>query len=274
MTAPTRAAQLLALREPPPPLVRRAAGVVTVVLVILTWALLTRGTTPESRAISPTVLPSPMEVVRSFPVLVTERNLIGGIAASMQRVLLGFGLAALIAVPLGILAGSYRLIDAAAQPVSVFMRNVPVAALIPLTLQAFGVGELQKVMFLFLATAPFLFYETARAIVQVDGRYVDTAQTLGARPRQVMAKVLIALAAPSIYGALRANFGLAFGYVMLAEVVDAGAGLGFLLLQSQRRGLPEHLLATLLVIGALAWLIDQTFRFFQRGFFPYLTTRE
>lgn len=274
MTAPTRAAQLLALREPPPPLVRRAAGVVTVVLVILTWALLTRGATPESRAISPTVLPSPMEVVRSFPVLVTERNLIGGIAASMQRVLLGFGLAALIAVPLGILAGSYRLIDAAAQPVSVFMRNVPVAALIPLTLQAFGVGELQKVMFLFLATAPFLFYETARAIVQVDGRYVDTAQTLGARPRQVMAKVLIALAAPSIYGALRANFGLAFGYVMLAEVVDAGAGLGFLLLQSQRRGLPEHLLATLLVIGALAWLIDQTFRFFQRGFFPYLTTRE
>lgn len=274
MTAPTRAAPLFALREIPPPLVRRAAGVVTVLLVILTWYLLTRGATPEARAISPTVLPSPMEVVRSFPVLVTERNLIGGIAASMQRVLLGFGLAVVLAVPLGIFAGSYRLIDAAAQPISVFMRNVPVAALIPLTLQAFGVGELQKVMFLFLATAPFLFYETARAIVQVDGRYVDTAQTLGARPRQVMTKVLIALAAPAIYGALRANFGLAFGYVMLAEVVDAGAGLGFLLLQSQRRGLPEHLLATLLVIGALAWLIDQTFRFFQRGFFPYLTTRE
>ena len=274
MTAPSRAAPLFALREIPPPLVRRAAGVITVLLVILTWALLTRGATPEARAISPTVLPSPMEVVRSFPVLVTERNLIGGIAASMQRVLLGFGLAAILAVPLGILAGSYRLIDAAAQPISVFMRNVPVAALIPLTLQAFGVGELQKVMFLFLATAPFLFYETARAIVQVDGRYVDTAQTLGARPRQVMTKVLIALAAPAIYGALRANFGLAFGYVMLAEVVDAGAGLGFLLLQSQRRGLPEHLLATLLVIGTLAWLIDQTFRFFQRGFFPYLTTRE
>ena len=274
MTVPTRATPLLALREPPPPLVRKVAGVVTVVLVILTWAMLTRGATPEARAISPTVLPSPMEVVRSFPVLVTERNLVGGIAASMQRVLLGFGLAAVIAVPLGILAGSYRLIDAAAQPISVFMRNVPVAALIPLTLQAFGVGELQKVMFLFLATAPFLFYETARAIVQVDGRYVDTAQTLGARPRQVMTKVLIALAAPSIYGALRANFGLAFGYVMLAEVVDAGAGLGFLLLQSQRRGLPEHLVATLLVIGTLAWLIDQTFRFFQRGFFPYLTTRE
>jgi NitT/TauT family transport system permease protein len=274
MTARTRAAPWLALRELPPPLVRRSAGVLTVVLVIALWAAVTSGPTAESRTISPTVLPSPMEVVRSFPVLLTERNLIGSIAASMQRVLLGFGLAAVIAVPLGILAGSFRLVDAAAQPISVFMRNVPIAALIPLTLQAFGVGELQKVMFLFLATAPFLFHETARAVAQVGDRYVDTAWTLGARPRQVVTKVLIALAAPAIYGALRANFGLAFGYVMLAEVVDAGAGLGFLLLQSQRRGLPEHLLATLLVIGALAWLIDQTFRFFQRGFFPYVTSGE
>ncbi|MBC7897665.1 MAG: ABC transporter permease subunit [Cytophagaceae bacterium] len=274
MTAPARPAPWLALRELPPPLVRRAAGVVTVLLVLVVWALLTRGATAESRAISPTVLPSPFEVLRSFPVLLTERNLVGSIAASMQRVLLGFGLAAIIAVPLGIAAGSYRLVDAASQPISVFMRNVPVAALIPLTLQAFGVGELQKVMFLFLATAPFLFHEVARAVALVDDRYVDTAQTLGARPRQIVSKVLIALAAPSIYGALRANFGMAFGYVMLAEVVDARAGLGFLLLQSQRRGLPEHLLATLLVIGLLAWLIDQTFRFFGRGFFPYLKAGE
>jgi NitT/TauT family transport system permease protein len=203
-------------------------------------------------------------------VLLTERNLVGSIAASMQRVMLGFGLAALVAVPLGILR-ELPSRCAAAQPISVFMRNVPIAAH-PAHLQAFGVGELQKVMFLFLATAPFLFHETGRAIAQVGDRYVDTAWTLGARRRQVVTKVLIALAGPSIYGALRANFGLAFGYVMLAEVVDAGAGLGFLLLQSQRRGLPEHLLATLIVIGVLAWLIDQTFRFFERGFFPYVTS--
>ena len=230
---------------------------------------MTSGATPEARRISPTVLPSPGEVLAAFPVLLKERNLIGSIAASMQRVLLGFGLAALVAIPLGIVAGSYRLVDAAAQPVSVFMRNVPVAALLPLTLQAFGVGELQKVMFLFLACAPFMFHETARAIVLVHDRYVDTAETLGAKPHQIVSKVLISLALPDIYATLRANFALAFGYVMLAEVVDAGAGLGFLLLQSQRRGMPEHLVATLLVIGLLAWLFDFGFKFFQRGFFPY-----
>jgi ABC-type nitrate/sulfonate/bicarbonate transport system permease component len=269
-----RPASWLALRTLPPAMVRRGAGVFTVLLVVALWAALTSGPTPESRSISPTVLPSPGEVMRSFPALVTDRNLVGSIAASMQRVLLGFGLAALVAIPLGIIAGAYRLVDAAAQPVSVFMRNIPVAALLPLTLQAFGVGELQKVMFLFLACAPFMFHETARAIVQVHDRYVDTAQTLGATSTHIISKVLIALALPDIYATLRSNFGLAFGYVMLAEVVDAKAGLGFMLLQSQRRGLPEHLLATLLVIGLIAWLIDYGFKFFQRGFFPYRPVHE
>ena len=264
----------LALRTLPPAAVRRAAGLVTVAAVLLLWGVLTRGATPEARAISPAVLPAPLEVLRSFPVLITERNLAGSIAASMQRVLLGFGLAALCAVPLGVLAGSYRLVDASAQPLSLFMRNVPVAALLPLTLPAFGVGELQKVMFLILACAPFMFHETARAIIHVHDRYVDTAHTLGASSAQLVTKVLIALALPDIYATLRSNFGLAFGYVMLAEVVDAKAGLGFLLLQSQRRGLPEHLLATLMVIGVLAYLIDQGFKFFERGFFPYRPIHE
>ncbi|MBL8958603.1 MAG: ABC transporter permease subunit, partial [Gemmatimonadetes bacterium] len=124
------------------------------------------------------------------------------------------------------------------------------------------------------ACAPFMFHETARAIVQVHDRYVDTAQTLGATSTHIISKVLIALALPDIYATLRSNFGLAFGYVMLAEVVDAKAGLGFMLLQSQRRGLPEHLLATLLVIGLIAWLIDHGFKFFQRGFFPYRPVHE
>lgn len=210
-----------------------------------------------------------MEVLRGFPGLVTERNLIGGIAASLNRVFLGFGLALLVAVPLGIIAGSFRIFGAAAQPISLFGRTIPVAALLPLTLQMFGIGELQKIMFIFLATAPFVFHDAARAVIGVHDRYVDTAQTLGASPRHVMTKVLIALALPDIYASVRTMFGVAFGYIMLAEVVDAKAGLGFIMLQSQRRGMPEHLVGTLFVISGLAFGIDALFKFFQRGLFPY-----
>ena len=265
---------LLALRATPSLPVRQAAGGVAIVLVLLAWYLLTSGATPEARAISPSVFPSPGEVIKGFPSLVTERNLVGGIAASLNRVFLGFGLALLVAIPLGIVAGSFRLFGAAAQPISLFGRTIPVAALLPLSLQMFGIGELQKVMFIFLATAPFIFHDTARAIVGVEDRYVDTDRTLGASSSHVMAKVLIPLALPDIYALIRAMFGIAFGYIMLAEVVDAGAGLGYILLQSQRRGMPEHLVGTLFVISALAYGIDALFRFFERGFFPYRRSHE
>ena len=265
---------LLALRVVPPPAVRHMAGGVAIAGVLAAWYLLTRGATPEARVISPSVFPSPGEVVRGLPSLVGERNLVGGIAASLYRVFAGFGLAVLVGIPLGIVAGAYRLVGAAAQPLSLFARTVPVAALLPLTLQMFGIGEWQKVMFIFLATAPFLFHDSARAIAGVQDRYVDTARTLGAVPRDVLARVLIPLALPDIYASVRGLFGVAFGYIMLAEVVDAKAGLGYILLQSQRRGMPEHLVGTLFVISALAWGIDALFRFFQKGFFPYRASHD
>ena len=267
-------APLLALRVNPPLAIRQAAGAIAIAVIILIWFLLTRGATAEARVISPSVFPSPGEVLKGFPSLVTERNLIGGIAASLNRVFLGFGLALLVAVPLGIAAGSFRLFGAAAQPISLFGRTIPVAALLPLTLQMFGIGELQKIMFIFLATAPFVFHDTARAIVGVQDRYVDTARTLGASTSHVLTKVLIALALPDIYATVRTMFGIAFGYIMLAEVVDAKAGLGYLMLQSQRRGMPEHLVATLFVISGLAFGIDALFKFFERGFFPYRESNE
>ncbi|MEP7384184.1 MAG: ABC transporter permease subunit [Gemmatimonadota bacterium] len=262
-------APVFALRTTPSLPVRQAAGAVAIAIVLLAWLLLTNGATPEARAISPSVFPSPGEVLKGFPSLVTERNLVGGIAASLNRVFLGFGLALLVAIPLGIVAGSFRIVGAAAQPISLFARTIPVAALLPLTLQMFGIGELQKIMFIFLATAPFVFHDTARAIVAVEDRYVDTARTLGAASSHVMTKVLIPLALPEIYATVRSMFGIAFGYIMLAEVVDARAGLGYIMLQSQRRGMPEHLVGTLFVISGLAFGIDALFKFFERGFFPY-----
>ncbi|MEZ4588175.1 MAG: ABC transporter permease [Gemmatimonadales bacterium] len=260
---------LWALRVAPSTWTGRAVGLGAVVVLVLIWAALTWGEVPERRIISPVILPSPMEVVGSVGTLVRERALLPSIAATLKRVLLGFGLAALVGVPLGVLAGSWRVIDAAAAPLAIFGRNIPIAALIPLTILWFGIGETQKVMFIFVACMPFVFSDTVRAIVNVPDRYVDTAQTLGASPTQVIRKVLLALALPEIYGSLRSLFGLAFGYIMLAELINAGYGLGYLLSTSQRRGLTEHIILILLVIGALAYGIDRALGWFQRGLFPY-----
>ncbi len=259
------------LRVPPPGQTGKLLGGLTLAAVIGFWWFATNGDTPESRLISPVILPSPAEVLKSFPALWNERGLLASIFATLRRVLIGFGLAAIIGVPLGILAGSWRVFDSASAPLALFGRNIPVAALIPLTILWFGIEETQKVMFLFIACVPFVFSDSVRAIISVPERYVETAQTLGATSAQIVTKVLVALALPDIYKSLRSLFGMAFGYIMLAELINAEHGLGYLLSTSQRRGMSDHIILILVIIGLIAFCIDRFLLFMQRGLFPHRT---
>jgi ABC-type nitrate/sulfonate/bicarbonate transport system permease component len=249
-------------------MLRRALGLGSVLLLVGLWWLVTLGP-PEERFISPVILPGPWDVVGSFPTLLRERALLQSIAATLTRVFIGFGLAVIVGVPLGIVAGSWRVVESAGAPLALFGRNVPVAALIPLTILWFGIDETQKVMFIFVACLPFVYSDAVRAIAGVHDRYVETAQTLGATSSQIVRKVLVALALPDIYDSLRHLFGMAFGYIMLAELINAQHGLGFLLMTSQRRGLSEHIILILVIIGFLAYSIDRLLYFFQRGLFPH-----
>src|SRR3954469_4631180 len=260
---------LLALRIPPSRMTRRLVGAAAVGVIVLVWWIATSGIGSEERWISPVILPSPAEVIRSFPTLLYERGLLQSIAATLKRVLIGFGLAVLVGVPLGIAAGAWRVLEAAGGPIALFGRNLPVAALIPLTILWFGIDETQKAMFIFIACVPFVYSDAVAAIVNVPDRYVETAQTLGANQWQIVRKVLVALALPDIYDSLRHLFGLAFGYIMLAELINAEHGLGFLLMASQMCGFSEHIILILIIIGLLAFGIDRMLMWFQRGLFPH-----
>jgi len=260
---------LFTLRLSPPRMTRRLVGAGAVAVLVLVWWFVTSGIGSEDRLVSPIILPSPVEVVKSFPSLWSDRGLLESIAATLRRVLVGFGLAAVVGVPLGIVAGSWRVVESAGAPLALFGRNLPVAALIPLTILWFGIDETQKVMFIFIACVPFVYSDAVTAITSVPARYVETAQTLGASSRQIVVKVLVGLALPDIVDSLRHLFGLAFGYIMLAELINAQHGLGYLLMTSQRRGLSEHIVLILIIIGLLAYGIDRLLVWFQRGLFPY-----
>jgi len=109
---------LFALRIPPPPMTRRLVGAGAVGVVVLIWWLATAGVGAENRLVSPIILPSPAEVIRSFPSLLNERGLLQSIAATLRRVLIGFGLATAVGVPLGIVAGAWRVAQAGAAPIA------------------------------------------------------------------------------------------------------------------------------------------------------------
>lgn len=271
---PARASRIFRLRAPLPGGLSHGVALAATALLVVAWWALTAGETAEARIISPIVLPSPMEVVRAFPVLVEQRDLLLSVRATLSRVLQGFGLAIAVGVPLGILAGMWGAFRAAAAPIALFLRNIPIAVLIPLTMFWFGIDETQKVLFIFLASVPFVFADSVAAIIGVPDRYVETAQTLGAKWHQVVGKVLIPLALPDIYNSLRSLFGLAFGYIMLAEMINAKHGLGYMLNTSQRLGQREDIFAILVIICVIALGIDALLKFFQRGFFPYRINQE
>lgn len=247
-------------------------GVLCLAVCIALWWYLTAGE-PHERLVSATALPSPMETVRDFHGLWFERGLTRNTLASLRRVVLGFGLAAVIGVPIGILCGCFPPINAFFAPLTVMGRNIPIAALIPLTFSIFGIGEFQKVMFIFIACVAFVVIDSANAVRDVSSRYVDTAFTLGASRWQTIMKVLTPLAMPSIFNSLRLLFGLAFGYIMLAELIkssDAAGGLGSIINYAQSRGgQPTYIVGVLIVIPLVALLIDRLLFWVQRELFPH-----
>jgi len=259
----------LRLREGPSRPIGWAFGVITLLVIGLIWAVVTWGAESEFRIVPRTLLPSPAEVGASAKSLLFERGLLESIAASLWRVVMGFGLAVAVGVPVGMLSATWRVTQALLAPVVMFGRNIPLAALIPLTLVWFGIGEAQKIMFIFIACVPFITADSASAVLDIHERYVETAQTLGANPRQIFFKVLAPLALPSIFTGLRQLFGLAFGYIMLAELINARHGLGYLIEISRRRSNYEHMYLLLIIIGVLAYALDRIFNYFQRGLFPY-----
>jgi ABC-type nitrate/sulfonate/bicarbonate transport system permease component len=223
----------------------------------------------EERVISPTILPSPAEVVASFPLLWFDRMLTRNLAVSFLRVLEGFGLALAVSFPLGLFMGSFSKVKAAFTPLTVFGAYLPIPTLVPLTLSLFGTGELQKMMFLALAFTIYLVPLFVAAVDSVDDTYLKTAYTLGASKTEAVSRVLLPISWPEIYQAMRMGFGVGWSYILLAEMVDVGRGVGGIIITSQRRGPREHIYLVLLIIVAVAFLTDKVWAALGRRLFPY-----
>jgi len=271
---PAQLTSWLQIREQIPAWLRWLLGSIPILLLLALWWWATAGATPEARLLSPTILPSPMEVVRSFPSLWFERALTRNAFVSLSRVVMGFAVGVAIAFPLGLLMGSFTKVRAMFQPLAVFGAYLPIPALVPLTLSLFGAGEEQKVAFLALAFVIYLLPLIADSVGAVDEVYLKTAYTLGANRLQAVRKVLLPVSWPHIYQALRLGFGIGWSYIILAEMVDIGKGLGGIIIVSQRRGPREHIYLVLLVIVAIAFLTDKLWAWGGKRLFPYLEERE
>ncbi len=224
----------------------------------------------ETRIFAPVILPSPAEVLRSFPSLWTDRDLPLNILYSFLRVAAGFLVAFLVVFPTTLLMGTFSKFQALLSPLMLFGGYLPIPALVPLTMCLFGTTEFQKIMFLALGFAIYLMPLFVKALEEVDNVYLQTGYTLGASKFQVMNKILLPIAMPQIFNSMRLGFGIGWGYIILAEMVDMGSkGVGTLILTSQRRGPREDIYLVLIAIVVMAFITDKIWEKVGKELFPY-----
>jgi NitT/TauT family transport system permease protein len=238
-------------------------------LVLAAWTFVTHGQRVEDRMVSPLILASPWEVLQAFPKLHTDQALVRNAATSFLRVTLGFGFAALLAVPLGLYMASFTRIAAFFRPLELIGAYVPIVVFIPLTLAWFGMSELQKIVFLFIACFVVLLPLVYKTVADIPSAYLDVARTKGANQWQQVTRVLFPIARADIWDHLRGVYGVGWGWIIMAEVVNAENGLGYMMNTAERRGHTASIFAIIAVIIFIAVICDQVWLYTGQWLFPY-----
>ena len=249
------ASPLFSLRTPISASARWTLGVLSFAIPLLVWVVL-----GVSGAVDSTFLPSPVAVLKAGVDMASTGELFGDLWATTQRVLEGFGLAVLVSVPLGILMGTFAAGQAFFEPLIGLLRYLPASAFIPLLLIWLGLGEPSKIALLFIGTVFFNTLMTADVVRGVPESLLDVSYTLGARRGEVLRKIVVPHSLPGMIDAIRVNAAAAWNFVVVAELINSDAGLGYRIIRAQRFTYTDKIFAVLVVIGLAGLAIDVLLR--------------
>jgi NitT/TauT family transport system permease protein len=242
---------LFALRQPLPRATASAIGLIAPLLLGAVWCLLTYG-----GLVAPDFLPSPTEVLRGTLQLFLQYDLWAAIVGSTRRIGLAFLLASAVAVPLGVLMGAFEPVNRFFEPIMAPLRYMPISGFISLLILWFGIYEKEKIAFLFLGVFVYLLPVVVTAIRVVPEELVQTSLTLGASRWQVIRTVLVPAALPEIFDSFRVMNAILWTYVILAEWVNPGHGLGYIIELARTHQKASWAFAGLLVIGGIGLITD------------------
>jgi NitT/TauT family transport system permease protein len=235
-------------------------------LVIIVWCILTLGDKP---IVNELFLPSPIKVLQATLAMIFEHTLFPAIWASMKRIVISFLAASAVALPLGVLMGAFEPINRLMEPIMAPLRYMPISAFIPLLILWFGIGESQKIAFLFLGVFVYLLPVVVNAIRAVPEELVQTSLTLGASRFQAVMTVLVPHALPDIFDSFRVMNAISWTYVILAEFVNAREGIGFMIQLAGSHLKTAQMFSGILIIGLIGLLTDALIRGLNRVLFRW-----
>jgi NitT/TauT family transport system permease protein len=254
--------------QPVGPRARVALGIAFFILFTAAWSFATFG-----GFVSRTFLADPVTMITDGWELLAVHGFLADIGITIARVVGGFVMAAVLAVPLGLLMGAYKPIEAFFEPFVSFARYLPASAFIPLLILWAGIGELQKLLVIFIGTFFQLVLMVAVVVGNTRRDLVEAAYTLGAGDRSLVNRVLLPNSAPEIAEILRLVLGWAWTYVIVAELIGASSGIGHMITDSQSLLATGQIIFGIIVIGLIGLVTDFAFKFANRTLFPWAALR-
>jgi NitT/TauT family transport system permease protein len=219
-------------------------------------------------------MPPPHRVLSTLYIMLTERGFLTDIGISIYRILVSFALACAVAIPLGILMGSFKAVDAFINPFVSAWRYLPAPAFIPLLLMWFGAGEGSKLALLFIGVIFFLITLIMDHTRAVRAELIETAMTLGADRWQILSTIVLPAVAPKIVISMRQMLAVSWTYLVIAEIVASTTGIGAVMMRGQRFLKVDEIMAGILVIGIVGLMFDFLFRLAHQLLFPYVARGE
>lgn len=201
--------------------------------------------------------PSPVDVVASFRKTIGDGSLWRNTVASLQRVVIGFSLGVLVAIPAGFLMGWYRWARGLLEPWVQFFRTIPPLALIPLVIVFLGIGETAKIFVIFLAAFLTCVIATFQGVRNVDVTLINAARVLGAKDLTIFLRVAVPASLPMIFVGMRVALGASWATLVASELIAAAFGLGRMMQSASQFLDTPQIVVGIIMIGVLGFVMDR-----------------
>lgn len=256
--------RLFEIREDIPKKWYWAGTVASFIILLVVWEIMS-----TFQIVQVVFLPSPEVVFSAFFELIQTGSYWSDVGISIYRVFMGFLMAAILGVPLGILAGTFKFSESMIIPLCEFIRYMPAPAFIPLVMVWAGIGETAKILIIFIGSFFQLVIMVADDTREVNKDLIYASYTLGANRMTALFKVIVPALLPRLFATLRLIMGWAWTYLVVAELVAADSGLGYSIMKAQRFMNTDVIFVGILVIGLLGLAIDRFFVLLERLLFPW-----
>lgn len=236
----------------PDVLIRRSAPVLACIGLLAVWQV-------ASLALKNDSFPTAIEAIRAIPGILGDRESLINILASLRRMAMGFGVAVLVSIPLGLLMGRSRGVAAFFNPLLMVIYPVPKAALMPIIMLWLGVGDITKTLVIFLGVSLPVIYHSFEGAKAVEEKMLWSSAAMGLSPAQRLVWIVLPAALPEILTGCRTGLVLALITMITSEMIARQSGAGNILFNALDMGQYDTVFAMIIIVGAMGICLDAIF---------------